>query len=207
MPIRIFIADDHPIVRDGLRTVLEIQEDFEVVGEAATGPETLQKLLEVPADILFLDLGMPAMDGVEVIRRLQERRDPVRVIVFTVFDTDERILSAIRAGAKGYLLKGADREELYRAVRVVHRGESLLQPLIANKLLNRISDPAVRLSPRELEVLRTLARGLTNKAIAQELFISERTVKFHVSAILSKLGASNRTEAVKIAVERGILER
>lgn len=204
-PIKIFLADDHPIVRDGLRSVLETQEDFTIVGEANDGVETLELLKAQPVDILFLDLGMPRKDGVEVIRELQAMDIKTHIIVFTVFDTDERIVSAIRAGAKGYLLKGASREAIFQAIRVVHQGGSLLQPIVANKLFDHLQDGLEKLSPRELEVLQRLAKGDTNAYIAQTLFISERTVKFHVSAILSKLHAHNRTEAVRIAIKKGII--
>ncbi len=203
--IKIFLADDHPIVRDGLRSVLETQDDFLIVGEANDGLEVLAQLADLAPDILFLDLGMPNKDGVAVIQEIQQKKIPVHVIVFTVFDTDERILSAIRAGAKGYLLKGASRNDIFNAIRVVYQGASLLQPLIAQKLLNHLNDKVEKLSPRELEVLRVLAKGDTNAYIAQTLFISERTVKFHVSSILSKLHAHNRTEAVRIAIEQGII--
>ncbi len=203
--IKIFLADDHPIVRDGLRSVLETQDDFLIVGEANDGLEVLAQLDELAPDILFLDLGMPNKDGVAVIHEIQKKKIPINVIVFTVFDTDERILSAIRAGAKGYLLKGASRKDIFNAIRVVHQGASLLQPLIASKLLDHLNDKVERLSPRELEVLQALAKGDTNSYIAKTLFISERTVKFHVSSILSKLHAHNRTEAVRIAVEKGII--
>lgn len=203
--IRIFITDDHPIVRDGLVAILETQSDFQVIGEAANGRKAIEKLSQDPADILFLDLGMPELDGVEVIKKLKSKNIPSKIIVFTVFDTDERIVSALKAGAMGYLLKGASHSEIFKAIRVVHSGESLLQPIIASKLVQHLSDPPTKLSPRELEVLQFLAKGMTNKAIASQLFISERTVKFHLSAIFSKLGVSNRTEAVQMAIRKGMI--
>lgn len=205
-PIHILVVDDHPIVREGLIAVLETQDDFTVVGEASNGVEALQKVQELTVDILLLDLAMPELDGVGVIEGLAKRKHPARVIVFTVFDTDERILSAIKAGAKGYLLKGAARAEIFQAVRTVHGGGSLLQPLVAEKLFKHMQGDPIALTPRELEVLKALAEGGSNKALAEALFISERTVKFHVSAILSKLGAANRTEAVQIAVRQGLIE-
>ncbi len=203
--IQIFITDDHPIVRDGLRSILETQADFEIVGEAGSGQKTIEQLGNLEADVLFLDLGMPEMNGVAVIEALQAQQHPIRIIVFTVYDTDERILSAIKAGAKGYLLKGAAREELFNAVRVVYAGGSLLQPVVASRLMAHISKDSAQLTPRELEVLQLLGQGLTNQEIATRLFISERTVKFHVSAILSKLGATNRTEAVQLALRQGLI--
>jgi DNA-binding NarL/FixJ family response regulator len=209
--IRILVADDHPVVREGLITMLSTQPDFTVVGEAATGVETVQQVATLQPDVVLLDLEMPELDGVEALRRLQESNPAVRVLVFTVFDTDERILSAVQAGAQGYLLKGAPREELFHAVRVVYGGGSLLQPLVASKLLHQVRQgPEVSripsLTPREGEVLRLLAQGLQNKEIAATLSISERTVKFHVSALLHKLGAGNRTEAVAIAAQHSLVE-
>ncbi len=206
--IRILIADDHPVVRDGLSAILSTQPDFNVVGMAADGLDVVQQTAELRPDVLLLDLEMPHVDGVEALKRLREMGVEVRTIIFTAFDTDERILNAVRAGAQGYLLKGAPREELFNAIRVVQGGGSLLQPIVTNKLLRQISqdNQPDALSPREREVLQLMARGLQNKEIAAELFISERTAKFHVSAILSKLGAGNRTEAVTIALQQRLVE-
>jgi DNA-binding NarL/FixJ family response regulator len=147
------------------------------------------------------------MDGVEALQRLGQANSPVRVIVFTAFDSDERIVSAVQAGAQGYLLKGAPREEVFQAVRVVHAGGSLLQPVVASKLLRQVSDGFEPLTPRELEVLGLVAQGLPNKEIAARLTITVRTVKFYVSSIMAKLGAGNRTEAVAIAAQRGLISR
>lgn len=210
--IKIVVADDHPVVRDGLIAILSTQVDFELVGQAGSGPETIELVKTMQPDVLLLDLEMPELDGVAVLKQLREANLPVRSIVFTAFDTDERILEAVKAGAQGYLLKGAPREELFRAVRVVHGGDSLLQPVVASKLLQRVrqSEPLAEgqepLTPREMEVLGLLARGLQNKEIAVELSISERTVKFHVSAIMGKLGATNRTEAVTLAAQAGLID-
>jgi DNA-binding NarL/FixJ family response regulator len=211
-PIRILVADDHPIVREGLVAILGTQPDFDVVGEASDGSELVRLATELRPDVVLTDLEMPGVDGVEALRQLRESCPDLRTIVFTVFDTDERILSALQAGARGYLLKGAPREEVFRAIRVVNDGGSLLQPLVASKVLQHIegtrkpADDLDALTEREAEVVRLLAQGKTNKEIASTLSISERTAKFHVSSILGKLGAGNRTEAVVIAAARGIVE-
>ena len=213
IPIRILVADDHPIVRDGLVAVLSTQPDFEVVGEAADGRQVVEQALALQPDVILLDLEMPEVDGVQALEQLRKLGQSVRAVVFTAFDTDERILSALRAGAKGYLLKGAPREELFNAVRVVHAGGSLLQPVVASRLLERFSQAVPlmaapeQLTPRELEVLAWVAQGHPNKEIAERLAISQRTVKFHVSSIMGKLGAANRTEAVALAVQQGLIER
>ncbi len=213
MLIRILVADDHPIVRDGLVAVLSTQPDFEVVGEAADGRQVVEQALAFQPDVILLDLEMPEVDGVQALEQLRKLGQSVRAVVFTAFDTDERILSALRAGAKGYLLKGAPREELFNAVRVVHAGGSLLQPVVASRLLERFSEAVPlmaapeQLTPRELEVLAWVAQGHPNKEIAERLSISQRTVKFHVSSIMGKLGAANRTEAVALAVQHGLIER
>ena len=188
--VRILVADDHPIVREGLVAILETQDDFDVVGQAGNGREALDLITALDPDVLLLDLEMPEVDGLGVLEALRDNDARQRVIVFTVFDTDDRILSAVRAGAKGYPLKGAPREEIFNAVRVVHQGGSLLQPIVASRLLehvNRSGDDPDALTPRELEVLPLLAQGLLNKEIADALDITERTVKFHVSSILAKL--------------------
>lgn len=210
--IAILIVDDHPVVRDGLEAILNTQPDFQVSGAAASGEEALTLFQKQNPDVVLLDLEMPGMDGVEVIRQLRKGTPGVKIVVFTAFDTDERILSAVQAGAKGYLLKGAPRSELFEAIRVVHQGGSLLQPVVASRLLNQIATPdpetipLEELTPREKDVLVLLAQGKQNKEIALELDITERTVKFHISSILGKLGAGNRTEAVRIAVQRGLVE-
>ncbi len=205
MTIRILVADDHPVVRDGLVAMLGTQPDFAVVGEASNGVEVIQKAQALRPDVILLDLEMPEMDGVETLRQLRAACPNIQAIVFTAFDTDERIVGAVQAGAKGYLLKGVPRNEIFNAIRVVSQGGSLLQPVVASKLLQHISNPET-LTDREADVLQLLAQGKTNKEIAAALVITERTVKFHISSILSKLGAGNRTEAVTIAAQRGLVK-
>ena len=206
--IRIAVADDHPVVREGLVAMLETEPDFQVVGTAATGAEAVALATRIDPDVMLLDLELPEMDGVGVLRRLAADSARVRVVVFTVFDTDERIIAAVEAGAAGYLLKGAPRAELFAAVRTVAGGGSLLAPVASSAVLRRVrgeTSGAPSLSPREREVLEALARGLGNKQIAAQLAVSERTVKFHVSSLFEKLGAGNRTEAVTIAARAGLV--
>jgi DNA-binding NarL/FixJ family response regulator len=208
--IRVAVADDHPVVREGLVAMLETQRDFAVVGEAGTGPEALALVSKTDPDVLLLDLELPGVDGVGVLRRLETDRSRTRVIIFTVFDTDERIIAAVEAGAAGYLLKGTPREELFTAVRTVANGGSLLAPVATSAVLRRVrgestAPPTPALTPRERMVLEQLARGLGNKQIAAALGISERTVKFHVSSVFTKLEATNRTEAVTRAVQAGVI--
>jgi DNA-binding NarL/FixJ family response regulator len=207
--IRILVADDHPVVRDGVVAMLSTQPDFEVVGVAANGREAVALAKALRPHIVLLDLEMPELDGAEALAQMRAACPEVRALVFTAFDTDDRIVGAVRAGAQGYLLKGAPRDELFNAIRVVSGGGSLLQPVVASKLLQRLTEPAPpaeALTEREQEVLALLAQGRPNKEIAATLSISERTVKFHVSSILSKLGAGNRTEAVTLAVQRGLVD-
>ncbi|HEX5438022.1 MAG TPA: response regulator transcription factor [Gemmatimonadaceae bacterium] len=215
--IRIVVADDHPVVREGLAAMLETQPDFEIVAQAGSGAAALDAVATHDPDVLLLDLQMPEMDGVSVLRQLRDARARTRVIVFTVFDTDERIVAAVQAGAAGYLLKGAPRADLFAAVRVVAAGGSLLAPVAASSVLGRVRhegphgagtdapDAPPALTPREQAVLEQLARGRGNKQIARSLGITERTVKFHVSAVFTKLGASNRTEAVLRAARAGLI--
>jgi len=205
--IQLLIADDHPMVRDGLRAMLSTQPDLQVIGEAVNGTEAVRLAEHLKPDVILLDLEMPELDGVAVLTQIRAADPQARVIIVTAYDADERIVQAVVAGAQGYLLKGAPREEIFRAIRVVHEGGSLLQPIVASKLMRHMSrqEKTDRLTPRELEVLHLLAQGKSNKQIAAELVISERTTKFHVSSILSKLGAANRTEAVKIAVQHDLV--
>lgn len=211
--IRILVADDHPIVREGLVAILSSQSDFLVVAEADSGEALLAKARQFQPDVVLTDLEMPKGDGVEAIRLVRAELPQIQFIAFTAFDSDERIVGAVQAGAKGYLLKGAPREEVFRAIRVVSKGGSLLEPIVVSKLLQHMSGAsnqanagmAEALTEREMEVLQLLGTGKTNKEIGALLFITERTVKFYVSAILGKLNANNRTEAVTIAMQKGLI--
>lgn len=208
--ITLLVADDHPMLREGLVAVLDTQADFEVVGEASDGAEVVRLTGELLPDVILLDLEMPGTDGVAALERLRDAGSEAKAIVFTAYDTDERILGSLRAGARGYLLKGASRQEIFSAIRTVHAGGTLLQPGVTNKLLASMSRDERReeiepLTPRELEVLALLARGHKNAEIAEKLFITERTVKFHVGSLMRKLGAENRTEAVSLAAQRGLI--
>jgi DNA-binding NarL/FixJ family response regulator len=207
--IRILVADDHPVVREGLVAILSTQPDFDVIGEAASGVEVVKLVDRLSPDVILLDLEMPEMDGVQALEQIKQKHPRTQAIVFTAFDTDERILAAVRAGAKGYLLKGSPREDIFKAVRLANQGSSLLQPVIASRLMHHIAENASEhptLTRREQEVLELLAQGKTNKEISAALVISERTVKFHISSLMRKLGAGNRTEAVANAARLGLIE-
>lgn len=206
--IKIIIVDDHPIVRDGLNAVLSTQKDFEVIGEAGNGEEAIKLYQNLKPDVILLDLEMPVIDGLETINKLTVTNPEVKIIVLTVFDTDDRIISAIKAGARGYLIKDEPRDKIFNAVRVVYQGGSLIDPLMISKIINKNDNDnknEEKLTEREMEVLKLMSEGLLNKQISGQLFISERTVKFHVSSILTKLNAGNRTEAVSIAVHKGLV--
>ena len=207
--IRVLVVDDHPVVRDGLVAVLGTQPDLAVVGEAATGADAVRQAALLKPDIVLLDLEMPEMSGVEALRQLRAASPETQAIVFTAFDTGELIVEAVRAGAKGYLLKGTPRDEIFKAIRTVSAGGSLLQPVVVSKLMQHVSraaeSPATSLTARETEVLKWLAQGKSNKEIAAALSVTERTVKFHVSSILDKLNAGNRTEAVSVAAQLGLV--
>jgi DNA-binding NarL/FixJ family response regulator len=204
--ISILVVDDHPIVREGLIAVLEDQPDFQVVGSAGTAEEALASALR--PDVILLDLELPAMSGQDAISAFAQHLPAARILIFTAYDTEERILGAIRSGASGYLLKGATAEEIARAIRSIHRGDSYLEPRVAAKVMAQLGAPRgthSALSHREREVLRLVAAGESNKQVAHSLAITERTVKFHISSIFNKLGAENRAQAVALAAQRGLL--
>jgi DNA-binding NarL/FixJ family response regulator len=200
--IRVLVADDHAVVRQGLRTFLDLQEDISVVGEAADGAEAVALAERLSPDVVLLDLVMPGMDGIEALRRLRIGVPAARAIVLSSFVDDDKLFPAVRAGAAGYLLKDVQPAELVAAIRTVHGGGALLHPSVAARLMDELAaDP---LTPREREVLVLIGRGMSNKLIARELGIAEKTVKAHVSAVLAKLGVADRTQAALYAVREGL---
>jgi DNA-binding NarL/FixJ family response regulator len=209
-PIRVLIADDHPVVRDGLRGMFARGGDIEVVGEASDGREAVDRALALAPDVVLMDLRMPRADGVTAIRELAARGAAAKVLVLTTYDTDSDVLPAIEAGASGYLLKDASPEELRRAIRAAHEGGTVLAPSVASVLMAQVRRPAAvsqgPLSERELEVLALIAKGRSNRETAAELFISEATVKTHLMHVYSKLEVNDRAAAVAVAYERGLLQ-
>jgi DNA-binding NarL/FixJ family response regulator len=205
-PIRLVVADDHPVVRDGLSSMFARDPEFEVLGEAADGAEAIRLAMTLRPDVILMDLRMPGMDGVTAIVELARRGATARVLVLTTYDTDSHVLPAIEAGATGYLLKDAPRADLLRAVRAAAHGEAVLSPSVAARLMNRVRAPgAGPLSRRELEVLELVAAGTTNREAAATLFITEATVKTHLVNIYGKLGVGDRAAAVAEAFHRGLL--
>jgi DNA-binding NarL/FixJ family response regulator len=203
--IRVLVADDHPIVRSGIVALLQTAEDVEVVGEASTGLEAVDLAIALRPDVVLMDLRMPGIDGDEATARILAALPTTRVLILTTYESDDSILTAIEAGASGYLLKAAPQDEIVAGVRAVARGEVALAPRIAALLVQRVKAPAVSLSPRETQVLRLVAAGKSNPAIAAELFVGEATVKTHLLHVFEKLGVSDRTRAVTRAMELGLL--
>ncbi|HIN06978.1 MAG TPA: response regulator transcription factor [Dehalococcoidia bacterium] len=210
--IRVLIVDDHAIVRQGLATVLDQQEDLIVVGQAVDGVDAVAQAQELLSDIILMDFQMPQMDGVEAIRRIIGERTGSRIIILTTYATDEYIFSGIEAGAQGYLLKDSPPDEVVTAIRTVHQGDSMIQPRVASRLLDRLGQlshahpPETLLSVREIEVLQVMATGAANKEIANQLQIGQSTVKTHIVRIFNKLGVNGRLEAVSEGVKKGIIE-
>jgi two-component system, NarL family, response regulator LiaR len=208
-PIRVLVVDDHAVVREGLRTFLELQDGIEVAGEAADGQEAIAVAERLRPDVVLMDLVMPELDGLGAMRALRERVPGARVIVLTSFADDDKLLPALRAGAAGYLLKNAEPQELARAVRAAHAGEALLDPHVAARLVDALAgekEPLDQLTPRERDVLELIGRGFSNKRIAHELGLSEKTVKNHVGHVLAKLGVDDRTQAAVVAVRAGLID-
>lgn len=205
--IRILVVDDHPILREGLVSVLEDQEDFTVAGVAGTSAEGARLAVLLTPDVVLLDLEMPGSRGVESVTTVHAAAPSANLLVFTAYDTDDLVLGALRAGARGYLLKGASVDELARAIRTVASGQTYLSPRVAATVVAQldIRRAAPTLSARELDVLRLIAQGHSNKQAARSLAISEATIKFHVTSILTKLGADNRAQAVRIATQQGLI--
>jgi DNA-binding NarL/FixJ family response regulator len=210
--IRVLLVDDHAVVREGLRNFLALQDGLEIVGEACDGAQAIEQAQRLAPDVILMDLVMPGLDGIGAMRELRGRAPSSRVIVLTSFLEDERLLSAIHAGAAGYLLKNVEPSELARAIRAAHAGEAVIDPSAAARLMQAIADDSrarieepERLTRRERDVLKLIARGRSNKRIALELGISEKTVKTHVGHLLAKLGVSDRTQAALMAVEEGLV--
>lgn len=206
MTTRVLVVDDHPVVRDGLRGMLDGQPDLEVVGEAADGQQAVARVARLAPDVVLMDLRMPGLDGVGATERIRAAHPGVAVLVLTTFDEDHDILRAVEAGATGYLLKDAPREELFRAVRAAARGETVLAPAVAARLLGPLRrGGGETLTERERAVLELVARGGTNRTVARTLAISEATVKTHLVHVFGKLGVADRTAAVTTALERGLI--
>ena len=206
MTIRVLTADDHPVVRTGIAAMIANESDMTVIAEASDGAKAIALYAEHKPDVVLMDLRMPGMGGVEAITRLRQLRHPARVLILTTYDTDRDVLPAIEAGATGYLLKDAPRDELIRAVRAAYAGHSVLAPSVASTLMGRVgSPPADALTPRELDVLRLVAEGGTNQSVARRLLVSETTIKTHLLHIYTKLGVRDRAAAVSTAYKRGLI--
>lgn len=213
-PIRVLIVDDHAVVREGLRTYLELSDVVEIVGEARNGREAVEQVRRTHPDVILMDLLMPEMDGIAATRAIKEIAPEARIIVLTSFTDNEHVMPALRAGAIGYLLKDVGAEDLVRAIQGAQQGQAQLHPDVAQRLMEQVTTPkapgsdrpASVLTPREIEVLRLIANGMSNKEIARALVLNERTVKGHVSNILSKLGLADRTQAALYAVREGLVQ-
>ncbi len=210
--IKLLIVDDHPVVREGIGAMLRREPDFKIVGEASNGLEAVEKARELLPDVILMDLRMPELDGVEAITRIRADNPEVKFIILTTYSDDEYIFKGIAAGARAYLLKDAPRGELFKAIRMVFKGESLIQPVIASKVLDKLAELSRKtpsadvLSEREIEVLQLMAKGVSNKDLADQLSITQSTVKTHITSIFQKLNVTTRTEAVTTAFKKGIIQ-
>jgi DNA-binding NarL/FixJ family response regulator len=213
--IHVLIADDHPVFRFGLRTLLKADPEVEIVGEATTGHEAIAQASELQPDVILMDLNMPGLNGIEAIKHILAAQAQVRILVLTMFDDDDSVLAAMRVGARGYLLKGAEGEEMLRAIRVVSTGEAIFSPAIAQRLMHYFVAPqsagtanpsgsSFDLTEREREVMSLIAQGFTNQSIAEKLVISPNTVRNHISAIFSKLQVTSRLDAIALAKDAGL---
>jgi NarL family two-component system response regulator YdfI len=215
--IRVLIADDHLIVREGLQLILETAEEFELVGEAADGAQAVQLTNELKPDVILMDLQMPRVDGLTAIAQIRAQQPEIAIVILTTYNEDDRMMRGLRAGARGYLLKDTDRETLLNTIRAAARGDTLLKPEIMARVLAHADSPPVsvsarapvtmELTERERQVLRLLMRGAQNKEIASQLHITERTVKAHLASIFNRLGVNSRTEAAAVAVRLGLVPR
>ena len=210
--IKILVVDDHPVIREGIASMLKREPDFKIVGEATNGLEAIERVRELSPDVVLMDLRMPEMDGVEAMTKIREEKPEVKFIILTTFSDDEYIFKGIAAGARAYLLKDAPRDELFSAIRAVSRGESQIQPVVASRVLDKLAElskktpSAETLSEREIEVLRLMASGVSNKDIADQLSITQSTVKTHITSIFQKLNVTTRTEAVTTALRKGMIQ-
>jgi len=210
--IKILIVDDHPVVREGIGSMLKREPDFKIVGEASNGLEAIEKVRELIPDVVLMDLRMPELDGVEAITRIRAEKPEVKFIILTTYSDDEYIFKGLAAGARAYLLKDAPRDQLFKAIRAVSQGESLIQPVVASRVLDKLAELSKKspssetLSEREIEVLGLMAKGASNKDIGDQLSITQSTVKTHITSIFQKLNVATRTEAVTTALRRGIIQ-
>jgi DNA-binding NarL/FixJ family response regulator len=208
--IKVLLVDDHAIMRDGIRALLSLHNDIDIVGEASDGHEAIEKTMELSPDLIIMDIAMPEMDGLEATRRIKKQNPRVKILILTQYDNKEYILSAVRAGAAGYIPKRALGSELITAIRAIHRGDSFLYPSVATALIEEYQqvgteDPYDQLTPREREVIKLLAEGQSSREIAEKLFISQKTVLGHRSRIMEKLGLHNRAELFKYAARKGLM--
>ncbi|MBN1351337.1 response regulator transcription factor [candidate division KSB1 bacterium] len=210
--IKVMIVDDHAIVREGLSSILAFEDDIEVVGEAVNGVDAIEAFQKLNPHLVLMDLQMPGMDGVQSIKKIKQINPEVKIIILTVFQDEEYVYEGIKAGARGYLLKDTSPDELVETIRKVNRGESLIEPFLATKVLDKFSElakhekPEHNLTPRELQIITLLSEGKSNKELAQDLYISEKTVKTHITHIFEKLNVRDRTEAVMRALKKGIIQ-
>ncbi len=205
-PIKVFIVEDHEVVRLGVKSILEMEEEIDVVGEASSGGEAVEKIKMISPNILILDMRLPDMKGYELAEQVKKFQSETKIIIMTGFEDEQEIFSSLKVGVEGYILKDSPASDLIRAIKEVYSGKNFLAPSIAKRVVGKVFEEEPLLSERELEVLRFLSEGLKVKEIASELFISERTVKSHITSIFRKMGVSNRTQALREAMKRGYIK-